>query len=312
MIYQEMTNESIVKEIERLKKEKNAVILAHYYSRPEIQDISDFLGDSLALSQEAGKTKADIILFCGVNFMAETASIISPDKKVIVPDNRAGCSLAESITGEDIEEWRAVNPEGVVVSYVNTTAEVKAHTDICCTSANALTVVNSISEDKKIFFVPDKNLGAYINLKTGRNMDLWQGDCCVHERFDSAAIKEMAEKYPLADILIHPESKCSGDPVILAMPQTFFYSTSGMLRHISQSEKRQFVIMTEREIIHEMKKIHPEKEYISAGERALCGQMKRNTIEKVLLALQNEAPEIKVEGELRERAWKSIQRMLEI
>lgn len=307
-----MTTESIVKEIERLKKEKNAVILAHYYSRPEIQDISDFLGDSLALSQEAARTDADIILFCGVNFMAETASIISPGKKVIVPDNRAGCSLAESITGEDIEEWRGENPDGVVVSYVNTTADVKAHTDICCTSANALKVVNSIPPDKKILFVPDKNLGAYINLKTGRNMELWEGDCCVHERFRSEDITDMAKRYPDADILIHPESHCSGDPAILAMEQTFFYSTAGMLKHISASEKKQFVIMTEREIIHQMQKMHPDREYISAGPSALCGQMKRNTIEKVLLALQNEAPEIKVEQNLRERAWRSIQRMLEI
>lgn len=307
-----MTNESIVKEIERLKREKRAVILAHYYSRPEIQDISDFLGDSLALSQEAGRTDAGIILFCGVNFMAETASIISPDKKVIVPDNRAGCSLAESVTGEEIEKWRSENPGGVVVSYVNTTAEVKAYTDICCTSANALRVVESIPADKRILFVPDKNLGAYINLITGRDMDIWQGDCCVHERFDSESIMEMAEKYPDADILIHPESSCSGDPDILSLPQTYFYSTSGMLKHVSESEKRQFVIMTEREIIHQMEKINPGKEYISAGARAICGQMKRNTIEKVLSALQNEAPEIKVENDLRERAWKSIERMLHI
>lgn len=307
-----MTSESIVKEIERLKREKRAVILAHYYSRPEIQDISDFLGDSLALSQEAGRTDADIILFCGVNFMAETASIISPDKKVIVPDNRAGCSLAESITGEEIERWRSDNPGGVVVSYVNTTADVKAYTDICCTSANALRVVESIPADKRILFVPDKNLGAYINLITGRDMDVWQGDCCVHERFDSESIREMAEKYPDADILIHPESSCSGDPEILSLPQTYFYSTSGMLKHVSESGKRQFVIMTEREIIHQMEKINPEKEFISAGVRAVCGQMKRNTIEKVLSALQNEAPEIKVENGLRERAWKSIERMLQI
>lgn len=307
-----MTHESIVKEIERLKREKRAVILAHYYSRPEIQDISDFIGDSLALSQEAGRTDADIILFCGVNFMAETASIISPDKKVIVPDNRAGCSLAESITGEEIERWRSDNPGGVVVSYVNTTADVKAYTDICCTSANALRVVESIPADKRILFVPDKNLGAYINLITGRDMDVWQGDCCVHERFDSESIREMAEKYPDADILIHPESSCSGDPEILSLPQTYFYSTSGMLKHVSESGKRQFVIMTEREIIHQMEKISPEKEFISAGVRAVCGQMKRNTIEKVLSALQNEAPEIKVENGLRERAWKSIERMLQI
>mgnify|MGYP000851698235 FL=1 len=309
---EQMTAESMVKEIERLKREKNAVILAHYYSRPEIQDISDFLGDSLALSQEAARTEADIILFCGVNFMAETASIISPSKKVIVPDNRAGCSLAESIDGEEIEQWRRENPGGVVVSYVNTTAEVKAFTDICCTSANALKVVNSIPQEKKILFVPDKNLGAYINLKTGRKMELWQGDCCVHERFDSETVLEMAAKYPDADILIHPESHCSGDPAIMAMPQTYYYSTAGMLKHVAESDKRQFVIMTEKEIIHQMEKENQGKEFISAGSRALCGQMKRNTLEKVLLALQNEGPEIKVEGKLRERAWKSIEKMLEL
>ena len=309
---EQMTAESMVKEIERLKREKNAVILAHYYSRPEIQDISDFLGDSLALSQEAARTEADIILFCGVNFMAETASIISPSKKVIVPDNRAGCSLAESIDGEEIEQWRRENPGGVVVSYVNTTAEVKAFTDICCTSANALKVVNSIPQEKKILFVPDKNLGAYINLKTGRKMELWQGDCCVHERFDSETVLEMAAKYPDADILIHPESHCSGDPAIMAMPQTYYYSTAGMLKHVAESYKRQFVIMTEKEIIHQMEKENQGKEFISAGSRALCGQMKRNTLEKVLLALQNEGPEIKVEGDLRERAWKSIEKMLEL
>lgn len=309
---EQMTAESMVKEIERLKREKNAVILAHYYSRPEIQDISDFLGDSLALSQEAARTEADIILFCGVNFMAETASIISPSKKVIVPDNRAGCSLAESIDGEEIEQWRRENPGGVVVSYVNTTAEVKSFTDICCTSANALKVVNSIPQEKKILFVPDKNLGAYINLKTGRKMELWQGDCCVHERFDSETVLEMAAKYPDADILIHPESHCSGDPAIMAMPQTYYYSTAGMLKHVAESDKRQFVIMTEKEIIHQMEKENQGKEFISAGSRALCGQMKRNTLEKVLLALQNEGPEIKVEGDLRERAWKSIEKMLEL
>lgn len=308
----EVSIEKIVSEIKRLKKEKNAVILAHYYSRPEIQDISDFLGDSLGLSQEAGRTDAKIILFCGVNFMAETAAIISPGKKVIVPDNRAGCSLAESITGEDICKWRKQNPGGVVVSYVNTTADVKANSDICCTSANAIEVVASIPRSKIIFFVPDKNLGAYINLKSGRNMDLWNGDCCVHEQFDSAFILEMIEKYPQADILIHPESNCSGDPEILALPQTFYYSTSGMFKHIKNSNKKQFVIMTEKEIIHQMQKEYPHKEFIPAGNHAICGQMKKNTLEKVLLALQNESPEIQIPDEIRDRAWLPIKRMLEI
>ena len=308
----EVSIEKIVSEIKRLKKEKNAVILAHYYSRPEIQDISDFLGDSLGLSQEAGRTDAKIILFCGVNFMAETASIISPNKKVIVPDNRAGCSLAESITGEDICKWRKQNPGGVVVSYVNTTAEVKANSDICCTSANALEVVESIPRSKKILFVPDKNLGAYINLKSGRNMELWNGDCCVHEQFDSASIREMIAKYPQADILIHPESNCSGDPEILALPQTFYYSTSGMFKHLKNSIKKQFVIMTEKEIIHQMQKEYPHKEFIPAGNHAICGQMKKNTLEKVLLALQNESPEIRIPDEIRDRAWLPIKRMLEI
>lgn len=308
----EISIETLKGEINRLKKEKNAVILAHYYNRPEIQDICDYLGDSLGLSQEAGRTDAKIILFCGVNFMAETASIISPDKKVIVPDNKAGCSLAESINGEDICKWREQNPGGVVVSYVNTTAETKAFSDICCTSANALKVVESIPEGKKILFVPDKNLGAYIKLKTGRDIDLWEGDCCVHERFDTKTVMEMVKNYPMADILIHPESNCSGDPAIHKLPQAYFYSTSGMLSHVRNSSKNQFVIITEMEIIHQLKKENPNREFIPAGSRALCGQMKKNTLEKVLLALQNEAPEIRVPEELRERAWLPIKRMLEV
>ena len=174
-----MTHNEIIDKIGQLKKEKNAVILAHYYTRPEVQDIADYLGDSLGLSQEAGKTSADIIVFCGVHFMAETASIISPGKTVLIPAQHAGCSLAESLTGYELREWKKANPDGIVVSYVNTTAEVKAWTDICCTSANALKVVESLPQDKKILFVPDKNLGAWIQKKTGRQMELWSGDCCV-------------------------------------------------------------------------------------------------------------------------------------
>ncbi len=307
-----MDKKEIIERILQLKKEKNAVILAHYYTNPEIQDICDFLGDSLGLSQEAGKTDAGIILFCGVNFMAETASIISPDKKVIVPDPAAGCSLAESITGEDLAEWKAANPDGVVVAYVNTTAEVKAHTDICCTSANALKVVESIPADKKILFVPDRHLGRYINIKTGRNMELWFGDCCVHDRFNSQMVKEMAALYPEADILIHPESSCSGDEEILNMPNAYFYSTSGMVKHAAKSDKKQFIIATEKEIIHHMQKTIPGKEFIPINSKAVCGHMKKATLEKVLKALESEGPEIKVPAEIRDRAWIPIKRMLEL
>jgi len=307
-----MDKKEIIERILQLKKEKNAVILAHYYTNPEIQDICDFLGDSLGLSQEAGKTDAKIILFCGVNFMAETASIISPDKKVIVPDLAAGCSLAESITGEDLAEWKAANPDGVVVAYVNTTAEVKAYTDICCTSANALKVVESIPADKKILFVPDRHLGKYINIKTGRNMELWFGDCCVHDRFNSQMIKDMAALYPEADILIHPESSCSGDEGILNMPNAYFYSTSGMVKHAAKSDKKQFIIATEKEIIHHMKKTVPGKEFIPINSKAICGHMKKATLEKVLKALESEGPEIRVPAEIRDRAWIPIKRMLEL
>jgi len=302
----------IIERIQHLKREKNAVILAHYYTNPDIQDICDYLGDSLGLSQEAGKTDARIIMFCGVNFMAETASIISPDKKVLVPDITAGCSLAESITGEDIVEWKSKNPDGVVVAYVNTTAEVKSFTDICCTSANALRVVESIPADKKILFVPDRHLGQYINIRTGRNMEVWFGDCCVHDRFSSKMVMEKVAEYPEADILIHPESSCSSDPSILSMPNAYFYSTSGMIRHAAKSEKRQFIIATEKEIIHQMKKEIPGKEFIPLNERAICGHMKKATLEKVLKALETEQPEIKVPEEIRNRAWLPIKRMLEL
>ncbi len=257
-----MTNREIIDRIQSLKKEKNAVILAHYYTRPEVQDIADYLGDSLGLSQEAGKTDADIIVFCGVHFMAETAAIISPDKKVLSPAKSAGCSLAESITGYDLREWKKANPDGIIVSYVNTTAEVKAWTDICCTSANALKVVQSIPQSRKILFVPDKNLGAWIIKKTGRQMELWNGNCCVHERITADIIINKSKEFPEADILIHPESYCSHDDRILNMPQAYMYSTAGMIRHAAASPKKQFIIATEIETIHKLKKDNPEKDFI--------------------------------------------------
>lgn len=305
-----MTNTEIMHRIEQLKKEKNAVILAHYYTRPEVQDIADYLGDSLGLSQEAAKTNADIIVFCGVHFMAETAAIISPDKKVLIPAKWAGCSLAESITGYELKEWKKANPEGVIVSYVNTTAEVKAWTDICCTSANALKVVESIPADKKILFVPDKNLGAWITKVTGRQMELWDGDCCVHERITTSMILEKNLMYPEADILIHPESNCSHDEKILNLPQAYMYSTAGMIRHVAQSPKQQFIIATEIETIHKLRKDNPAKEFIPIHPRTVCGQMKKVTLENVLEALEKEQYLVQVPEEIRQKALLPIERML--
>lgn len=307
-----MTNAEITDRIQQLKKEKNAVILAHYYTRPEVQDIADYVGDSLGLSQEAGKTGAEIIVFCGVHFMAETASIISPDKKVLIPAEGAGCSLAESLTGYELREWKKANPEGIVVSYVNTTAEVKAWTDICCTSANALQVVESLPRDRKILFVPDKNLGAWIREKTGREMELWQGDCCVHERITAEMILEKSREYPEADILIHPESRCSHEDSILSLPQAYMYSTAGMIRHARASSRKQFIIATEIETIHKLKQDNPDKEFIPIHPKTICGQMKKVTLEKVLAALENEQYEVKVADDIREKARLPIERMLKI
>lgn len=307
-----METTDIVKEISRLKREKNAVILAHFYVNPEIQDIADYIGDSLGLSHAAAKTNAGIILFCGVNFMAETASIISPDKKVLIPDNTAGCSLAESIFPEDLIEWKKENPDGVVISYVNTTAEIKAYTDYCCTSSNALKVVMSIPEEKKILFVPDVNLGNYIKMKTGRDIEIWNGDCCVHNRFDTKTVLLKSEEYPDADILIHPESKCSNDPLIHNMERAYFYSTSGMIAHVNSSDKKEFIIVTEAGVIHEMQKYNPDKRFIPVSNNAPCRNMKKVTLEKILLSLQTEEPVVKIPEDLRKKAWLPIQRMLEI
>lgn len=307
-----MTNQEINDKIKRLKKEKNAIILAHYYTRPEVQDVADYLGDSLGLSQEAGKTDADIIVFCGVHFMAETASIISPGKKVLIPALDAGCSLAESITGYELREWKKANPDGIIISYVNTTAEVKAWTDICCTSANALQVVESLPKDKKILFVPDKNLGAWIQRKTGRQMELWNGDCCVHERITAAMILEKSRSHPEADILIHPEANCSHDEAILSLPQAFLYSTAGMVKHAASSAKKQFIIATETETIHKLRKDNPDKEFIPIHPATVCGQMKKITLENTLAALENDRYVVKVPEEIRQKAWIPIERMLQI
>lgn len=303
----------LVAEINRLRKEKNAIILAHYYQPGEIQDISDFLGDSLQLARAAADTDADMIVFCGVHFMAEAAKILNPTKKVVLPDVLAGCSLADSCTGEGLRAFREEHPGAIVVSYINCDAGVKAESDIIVTSSNAETIINSLPEDQKIIFAPDKNLGRYLNQVTGRNMILWDGACMVHEAFSLERIaKQMAEN-PNAKLIAHPESE---EPV-LRMAH-FIGSTSRLLDYVAQNEAQEFIIATEEGILHEMRKLAPHKKLIPAltqDESCNCSEcfyMKRNTMEKLYLCMKYELPEIHVEEELRVKALKSINRMLEL
>lgn len=305
-----MAKKDIVREIAELKKEKKAVILSHYYVNPEVQDIADYIGDSFGLSQMAAQTDASVILFCGVRFMAETASIVSPDKTVLLPDLTAGCSLAESVTPEDIIKWKKDNPDGVVVSYVNTTAEVKAHTDICCTSANAVHVINSIPDNKKILFGPDKNLAKFVKVATGREFDIWDGDCCVHEDFTTSKVLHSKKEHPDAELLIHPESSCSHDPLIYSRPDTFILSTSGMIRRAGNSDANTFIVVTEPGVIHQMELMYPDKKFIAADSSNKCFQMRKVTLEKVLKSLKEEIYKVEVPAEIREQAAPSIKKML--
>lgn len=298
--------------IQALKKEKNAIILAHYYAPPEVQDVADFLGDSLGLSKLAAGTDADIIVFGGVHFMAETAAIIAPGKKVFAPAPDAGCSLADSIDAASLKKWKEAHPDGIVVSYVNTTAAVKAWTDYCCTSANAVRVIESLPADKEILFGPDRNLGSYIIKTTGRKMSLWEGVCTVHDVISPEMIRTAARKYPDADILVHPEAQCSSDPEILSMENVFFYSTAGMLAHAAKSGKKTFVIATEADTVHQLEKSHPEKRFIPLSPAVLCREMKKVTLEKILDCLQNGSGEVVLEESLRQRAMLPIRRMLDI
>src|SRR5690554_1025314 len=308
-----MTKEEIIENINYLRKEKNAIILAHYYQDSEIQDIADFVGDSLALAQWAAKTTADIIVLCGVHFMGETAKILSPGKRVFIPDMKAGCSLADSCPADEFEHFINEHPNHTVLSYVNTTAAVKALTDIVVTSSNAKEIVNSLPKDEKIIFGPDKNLGDYINKITGRNMLLWNGACHVHEQFSLEKILELKSQHPEALILAHPECR----KYILEIAD-HVGSTSSILKFATQSNNKEFIVATEAGILHEMKKQNPDKVFIPAPpEDASCAcnecfYMKMNTLEKLYLCLENEEPEITVNEEVRARAVKSINRMLEI
>jgi len=300
-------------EIKRLSREKNAVILAHYYQEPQIQDIADFVGDSLYLSQQAARTSAEMIVFCGVHFMAETAKILSPSRKVLLPDMNAGCSLADSCKAEDFGPFVKKYPGHTVVSYINTTAEIKALSDIICTSSNAVQIIQSIPEDKPIIFAPDRNLGNYIESLTGRRMVIWNGACHVHEEFSLERILELKRKHPDAKIIAHPE--CNKPVLIVA---DYIGSTSSLLKYTIRDDAGTYIVATESGILHQMKKANPLKTFIAAPPMdSTCGcsdcmYMKLNTMKKLYNCLKFEIPEIKVEENLRKRAETSIIRMLEI
>lgn len=312
-----MNTQELIDGIKKLKEERNAVILAHNYQVPEVQDIADYIGDSLGLSHQAAETEAEVIVFCGVHFMAETASIISPDKKVLIPDLDAGCSLADSITAEQLREWKAEHPDAVTVTYINTTAAVKAECDYCCTSSNAVDVINSIPEEKEILFLPDKFLGAYIEMVTGRELNIWDGACHVHEKIGELNLSEKQEEYPEAEMLIHPECGCSTSCMMKSAmyfdcEDGHIHSTSGMLNHASESDAEEFVVATETGILHRMRKENPEKRFYPANENAVCEYMKMITLEKLYDSLNHDQYEVKVDAELAERAHLPIERMLSI
>lgn len=304
----------LVKEINRLKKEKNAVILAHYYQIGEIQDIADYVGDSLGLSQKAAETDADMIVFAGVHFMAETAKILSPTKKVVLPDVNAGCSLADSCPPEAFEEFTKAHPNHVVITYVNCSAGIKALSDIVCTSSNALKIVESIPKETPIIFAPDKNLGRYIISQTGRDMLLWDGSCIVHEAFSMDKLIELHKKYPDYKIIAHPESETH-----ILDTATYIGSTSGMINYVKEHQDQKFIVATEAGILHKMQQEMPNTELVPAPAKedntcacSECHFMKMNTMQKLYDCMLNESPEIQVDPAIIDRALLPIERMLEL
>ncbi len=309
-------NGKLAKAIRRLCEEKNAIIMAHYYTRPEIQEVADFIGDSLALAQKATQVEADIIVMCGVHFMGETMKILCPEKKVLIPDMAAGCSLADSCKAPDLARFKAEHLGYMVVSYVNTSADVKALTDVVVTSSNAKKIVDQLPEDAKIIFGPDKNLGNYINSVTGREMLLWDGACHVHSRFSLEALLALKEQYPDAPVLAHPECKA----VILSQADVIG-STKALLDYSTKSPQKRFIVVTESGILHEMQKACPDKEFIPVPPEVSesigcqcneCEYMRLNTLEKLFVCLRNEAPEILVPDEVAARAVLPIRKMLEM
>lgn len=312
-----MDREALIREINRLRKEKNAVIMAHYYQIPEIQDIADFVGDSLELARQAKKTDASIIVLCGVHFMGETAKIICPDKKVLIPDMNSGCSLADSCKAEDLRVWKEKHPDHLILSYVNTSAAVKALTDIVVTSSNALKIVEQLPEEQKILFGPDRNLGNYINSVTGRHMELWNGYCHVHEKFSLQKLIELKNEHPEAKVLVHPE--CKGPIVEMA---DVVGSTKRLLNYAIESDDNVFLVATESGILHEMQKACKDKTFIpvppevTEGDKTCacneCNYMRMNTLEKLYICLRDETNEIKVDSEIAAKAIIPIERMFEM
>ena len=298
--------------INELKRELNAVILAHYYQDPDIQDIADYIGDSLGLSQQAAATNAEVIVFAGVHFMAETAKILNPDKLVLLPDLNAGCSLADSCPPKEFAAFKAARPDHLVVSYINCSAEIKAMSDIICTSSNAVKIVSQIPEDRSIIFAPDRNLGRYVMEQTGRNLVLWQGSCIVHETFSEKKIVQLKMEYPDAEIVAHPEC----EPPILRHA-SYIGSTTALLKYCLSSPSETFIVATEPGIIHQMQKEAPHKRFIPAPATNNCAcnecpHMRLNTLEKLYLAMKNRSPKIEIPEEIRAAALRPIQRMLEL
>lgn len=299
-------------EIERLKKEKNAIILAHYYQEPDIQDVADYIGDSLGLAQQAEKTEADIIVFAGVHFMAETAKILNPHKKVLLPDLKAGCSLADSAPPPLFKKFKEQHPGHIVISYINCSAGIKALSDIICTSSNAEKIVESVPKEQPIIFAPDKNLGAYLVKKTGRDMVLWNGACMVHEIFSLEKISRLKIRHPNAKLIAHPECE---EPILRIAD--FIGSTTGLLKYTQKDDAQEYIVATETGILHQMQKSSPNKTFIPAPPDNSCAcndcpHMKLNTLEKLYLCMEYEEPEILMDEELRKAAKKPIERMLEI
>lgn len=302
----ENSDAKLIDKILSLKRGRNAVILAHNYQLGEVQDIADFVGDSLQLSQNAAKTEADVIVFCGVHFMAETASILCPDKIVLLPDIHAGCPMADMITAERLRERKRELPGATVVCYINSSAEVKAESDVCCTSANAVKVIESL-DAKEILFIPDQYLGHYISTKTNKRMILWPGFCPTHIRIQPQYITDLGQEYPQAKIVVHPECR----PEVIALADEVL-STGGMCRYASKSEVREMIVGTEIGIIHRLRKENPGKKFIPASEQAVCPRMKLITLERVLWSLEEMTPEVKVPEETRLKAKAAVDRMLEV
>lgn len=314
-----MQVEDLSREIKRLKEEKDAVILAHNYQIPEVQDVADIIGDSLNLSRQAAQVPQKVIVFCGVHFMAETAAIISPDKKVLIPDTQAGCSLSDSITIQELKEWKREHPNAIAVGYVNTTAEIKSELDYCCTSSNAVKVVNSIPADREILFLPDMFLGSYVSKSTGRkNIFVWAGECHVHAGISAADVNEKIKSLKEAEFLIHPECSCT-TPILYDVSTGTYQdkavsvlSTEGMMKHVSRSDSKNFVVATETGILYRMKKQNPHKTFVPASEKAECQYMKMITLQKVYDSLVHDKYHVTVEKKIADKARRAIDRMLTI